>query len=249
MNLAGKVCLVTGGTSGIGSAAALLLAEQGADIGILGRKSCENARQLEANIRSRGRRFYCSTGDVAKADDCRRFVEDAASIFGAVDVLIHSAGGLMSGGLLDVNLNDWYNAFDVHVHAAFHLCRAVVPFMRDRGEGAIVLISSVAGLRGCKGTIAYGVAKGAIPQMVRALARELADLNIRVNAVAPGVIRTPLQDVLTPEQVTNNIENRIPLHREGTPEGVAKAIALLIENEFITGETLTIDGGMAMRMV
>ena len=248
MKLEGKVCLITGGTSGIGHALASLVAERGADVGILGRKTCEKARQLETDMRSRGARFYCSTGDVASADDCRRFVQGAASQLGGVDVLIHSAGGLVPGGLLDIDLKDWYNAFDVHVHAAFHLCRAVVPLMRNRGGGAIVLISSVAGMRGCKGTIAYGVTKGAIPQMVRALGRELADVNIRVNAVAPGVIRTPLQDVLTPEQVKNNIENRIPLRREGAPEDVAQAIALLIENEFITGETVTIDGGMAMRI-
>jgi 3-oxoacyl-[acyl-carrier protein] reductase len=104
-------------------------------------------------------------------------------------------------------------------------------------------------LRGVNGALAYSVVKGAIPQFVRSLARELADHNIRVNAVAPGVIRTPFQDYLSPEQVKNNIENRIPLHREGTPADVAEAIVLLATNAFITGETLTIDGGMTMRIV
>lgn len=103
--------------------------------------------------------------------------------------------------------------------------------------------------RGCKGATAYGVVKGAIPQFVRAVARELADLNIRVNAVAPGVIRTPLQGGLTAEQVANNLKNRIPLHREGTAQDVADAITLLITNEFMTGETVTVDGGMTMRIV
>jgi len=99
------------------------------------------------------------------------------------------------------------------------------------------------------GAIAYGVAKGALPQFARSLARELADDNIRVNAVAPGIIRTPFQDFLTPAQVKNNIENRIPLHREGKPEDVAEVIAMLVTNDFITGETIAVDGGMTMRIV
>jgi NAD(P)-dependent dehydrogenase (short-subunit alcohol dehydrogenase family) len=120
--------------------------------------------------------------------------------------------------------------------------------MKERGAGAIVLVSSAAGLRGCLGALAYGVVKGALPQFARALARELADDNIRVNCVSPGIIRTPFQDFLTPEQVKNNIENRIPLHREGRPEDVARMIAELVVNEFITGENVVIDGGMTMRI-
>jgi len=147
-----------------------------------------------------------------------------------------------------VSEKDWYRAFDVHVHAVFHLCRAVVSLMRGNGGGAIVLVSSAAGTRGCSGAIAYGVAKGAIPQFTRSLARELADDNIRVNCVCPGVIRTPFQDMLTQEQIRDNIERRIPLHREGTPEDVAEVIALLVTNQFTTGETVAVDGGMTMRM-
>jgi NAD(P)-dependent dehydrogenase (short-subunit alcohol dehydrogenase family) len=249
MDLLNKACLITGGTSGIGAATALALAEQGAHIAVLGRSDCTKADELKQKITALGRKFYCTSGDVAQPEQCRRFVEQAARALGSVDILVHSAGGLFPAGFLEVTPEDWYRAFDVHVHAAFHLCRAAVPFMREGNSGAIVLISSAAGIRGCKGATAYGVVKGALPQFVRALARELADFNIRVNAVAPGVVRTPLQDGLTAEQVANNLKNRIPLHREGTPQDVAAAIALLITNEFITGETLTIDGGMTMRIV
>jgi NAD(P)-dependent dehydrogenase (short-subunit alcohol dehydrogenase family) len=249
MDLLDRVCLVTGGTSGIGAATALTLAKRGADIAVLGSSGCRKAEELKQQVIALGCRFYCAAGDVAQPDECRRFVEEAARALGGVDVLVHSAGGLIPAGFLEVDPKDWYRAFDVHVHAAFHLCRAVVPFMQKKSRGAIVLISSAAGLRGCKGATAYGVVKGAIPQFVRAVARELADFNIRVNAVAPGVIRTPLQDGLTAEQVSNNLKNRIPLHREGTAQDVADAIALLITNEFMTGETVTVDGGMTMRIV
>jgi NAD(P)-dependent dehydrogenase (short-subunit alcohol dehydrogenase family) len=121
--------------------------------------------------------------------------------------------------------------------------------MARHGEGAIILLGSAAGLRGCLGALAYGVAKGALPQFARALARELADQNIRVNCISPGIIRTPFQNHLTPEQVSINIRNRIPLHREGQPDDVAQLIESLIENDFVTGENFVIDGGMSMRIV
>ncbi|HEX5482578.1 MAG TPA: SDR family oxidoreductase, partial [Terriglobia bacterium] len=142
----------------------------------------------------------------------------------------------------------WYDAFEVHVHALFHLCRACVPIMKNNNEGAIVAISSTAGLRGCLGAFAYGVAKGALPNFVRTLARELADDSIRVNCVSPGIIRTRFQNHLTPEQVQHNIDCRIPLHREGTPEDVAEVIALLVASDYITGENFVIDGGQTMRI-
>jgi NAD(P)-dependent dehydrogenase (short-subunit alcohol dehydrogenase family) len=249
MDLLDRVCLVTGGTSGIGAATVLTLAKRGADVAVLGYSGCAKAEELKQQVKTLGRKFYCALGDVARPDECRRFIEQAALALGGIDVLVHSAGGLIPGGFLEVDPEDWYRAFDVHLHAAFHLSRAAVPWMQKKSGGAIVLISSAAGLRGCKGATAYGVVKGAIPQFVRAAARELADLNIRVNAVAPGVIRTPLQDGLTAEQVANNLKNRIPLHREGTAQDVADVIVLLITNEFMTGETVTVDGGMTMRIV
>jgi len=176
-------------------------------------------------------------------------VLETAAQMGSVDVLVHAAGGGVPGKLLEVTPEAWYRAFDVHVHAVFHLCRTAVPFMKKKAEGAIVLISSAAGARGCLGAIAYGVAKGALPQFARSLARELADDNIRVNAVSPGIIRTPFQDYLTPEQVENNVRNRIPLHREGKAEDLAEVITMLATNDFVTGETIAVDGGMAMRIV
>jgi len=97
--------------------------------------------------------------------------------------------------------------------------------------------------------LAYAVVKGAIPQFTRALALELSDYNIRVNCISPGIIRTRFQDYLTPEQISRNINDRIPLHREGTPQDVAEAACMLLVNEFITGENVTIDGGMTMRIV
>jgi NAD(P)-dependent dehydrogenase (short-subunit alcohol dehydrogenase family) len=248
MNLAGKICLITGGTKGIGAATALEMASRGADVAINGRVCDEPAMQVRTRVEAVGRRCIVVTADVSKPEEAARCVTATEKSLGSPDVLIHCAGGLAPGGLLEVSPETWYDAFNVHVHSTFHLCRAVVPSMKSKGEGAIVLTASVAGLRGCLGAIAYGVAKGALPQMTRSLARELADANIRVNCISPGLIRTRLQDYLTPEQVKNNLEKRIPLHREGKPEEVAQVIAMLVSNDFITGENIVIDGGMTMRI-
>lgn len=249
MNLKGSVALVTGGTKGIGAATALKLAELGADVAILGRHDTDGARGVCAAVEAAGRRSLMIVADMAKPGDAVRAVQETVASMGGLDVLVHSAGGGLVGGFTEVAEADWYRMFDVHVHAAFHLCREAVPHMKRRGGGAIVFVSSVAGLRGVPNIVPYGVAKGALIQFTRGLAREFADFNIRVNGVAPGIIKTDFHSAMTPEQERHNLDNRIPLHRFGTPEQVAEVIALLAANDFITGETYTIDGGMTMRMM
>jgi len=250
MELAGKVCLITGGSSGIGAATAREFARRGADIAICGLAADDAlAQQVKCEVQALKRRALVLTADVVEPAEAVRCVQETVAALGRLDLLVHCAGGAAPGGLLDGNERTWYKAFEIHVHAAYHLARAAVPCMAKGAGGAILLISSAAGARGCSGAIAYGVAKGAIPPFTRALARELADYNIRVNCVSPGVIRTRFQDYLTAEQVENNVRNRIPLHREGRPEDVAAALAALAENDFITGADIPVDGGMTMRMV
>jgi NAD(P)-dependent dehydrogenase (short-subunit alcohol dehydrogenase family) len=248
VNLNGKVALITGGTRGIGAATALTLAERGADLALAGRNDDAEARRIVAQIRNFGRRSALILADMSRPEDATRAVEETARQLGSPDVLVHAAGGPVSGGLLEISPQAWHAAFDVHVHAVFYLCRAAIPAMRQKKEGAIVLISSVAGIRGVAFAPAYQVVKGALPQFARAVAREFADDNIRVNVVAPGVIRTRFHEKMTPEAKRHNLDHRIPLHREGTPEQVAQLIAELIANDYITGETMVIDGGLTMRI-
>lgn len=248
MELRNKVCLVTGGTSGIGAATAVELAKRGADLAITGLPEDLNSSSVTTSIQSLGRRCHLKATDLTQPEMATTWVKEAASALGGVNVLIHCAGTPVMGSLLEITEEAWYKAFDLHVHAIFHLCRAAVPFMKLQRGGGIVLISSAAGSRGCLGAVAYGVVKGTIPQFTRTLARELAESNITVNCVSPGIIRTRFQDYLSADQVRNNIEKRIPLHREGRPEDVAQAIIALLENEFITGENLAVDGGMTMRI-
>ena len=248
MNLSDKIALVTGGTRGIGAATAVALAREGAHVAIVGRYPNEEAMVTRDAIRGLGRRCEIILADCGKPSEAARCVRDTASQFGPIDVLVHAAGGPVNGGLFDLTPEAWQAAFDVHVHAVFHLCRAVIPGMRAKKEGAIILVSSVSGLRGIVTNIAYQVAKGALPQFARALAREFANDNIRVNCVAPGVIRTAFHKHMSEAQRKLNLEQRIPLRREGTAEQVASVIVELVKNDYLTGETFTIDGGLTMRI-
>jgi NAD(P)-dependent dehydrogenase (short-subunit alcohol dehydrogenase family) len=241
--------LVTGGVRGIGAATAVRLARGGADIAVQSRDAgSEAALAVKAEIEALGRRCVSLQADMAVAADAARTVAETVEALGGIDVLVHNAGAAAPGSLLTVSEEVWNHAFDVHVHAAFHLCRAAVPHMVPKKEGAIVLLGSTAGKRGVLGAAAYAIVKGALPQFARVLARELADHNIRVNCVSPGVIRTRFQDMLTEAQVKNNLENRIPLHREGTPDEVAQVIETVVTNNFITGGEFVLDGGLTMRM-
>ena len=250
MDLQGKVCLVTGGTSGIGAATTLALARRGAQVVTISRKGdAQMPAALFSEFKTHGESIRFLLADVADPAACRHGVDEVAKDLGRLDVLVHSAGGPVPGSLDAVTEESWMNAFAVHVHPIFHLTRAAAPHMAKQGEGAVILLGSAAGMRGCLGAAAYGVVKGALPHFARVLARELAEQRIRVNCVSPGVIRTPFHDSLSPEQAANNIQNRIPLHKEGKPEDVAALILSLVENDFTTGENFVIDGGMTMRIV
>lgn len=248
MKLRQQIGLVTGGTKGIGAAVAISLATEGADIAIVGRRLDAEAEETRRHIEALGRRCLVIRADVAVSGEATRCVEETIRGLGSVDVLVHCAGGPVNGGLFELTPELWHSAFDVHVHAIFHLCRAAIPAMKQKKRGAIILISSAAGIRGIKTNVAYQAVKGTLPQLTRALAYEFADDNIRVNCVAPGVIRTAFHATMPAHVKQNNLENRIPLHREGTPEQVASLIRELVTNDFITGETVALDGGMTMRI-
>ena len=248
MELTGKSALITGGTKGIGAATAITFAKAGANVVLVGRHNDAEATAVRREVEALGQRCEIIVADCSKPEETTRCVAEAAAKLGALDVVVHSAGGPVNGKLFEISQEDWYGAFDIHVHSIFHLCRAAVPLMKPRKEGAIILVSSTAGLRAVHTNIAYQVVKGALPHFTRALAREFADDNIRVNCVAPGVVRTRFHATMTEQQKKLNLEQRIPLHREGTPVQVASLITELTTNDYITGETFTIDGGLTMRI-
>jgi 3-oxoacyl-[acyl-carrier protein] reductase len=248
MNLSGKRALVTGGTKGIGGAIAIDLARQGCDVAINGRHDDEAAAAVRQAISATSRKCITLIGDVSRPDEVERIVRETEASLGGLDILVHSAGGPSFGTIDECSPEQWKATFDVHVHAAYFLCRRALPLMRKAGEGVVILVSSVAGIRGCPAAIAYGTAKAAILHFTRMLARDEADHNIRVNCIAPGIIRTRFHENMTSEAKAHNLAVRIPLHREGTPEQVAEAVRVLIANDFITGELLVVDGGSSMQV-
>lgn len=248
MELQAKRALITGGTLGIGAAIAVDLAAGGADVVINGRNDDALAQATLKKLEAHGGRCGLIVADMADGGAAERCVDEAVRVLGGLDILVHSAGGPSPGRIEEVTPEQWEQTFAVHVHATYRLCRRALPVMRQNTEGAIVLVSSVAGIRGCPSAIAYGTVKGAIVQFTRMLARDVADDNIRVNCVAPGIVRTRFHDSMSPEQQAHNLKNRIPLHREGTASDVAQAVRLLVTNDFITGETVVVDGGTSMQV-
>lgn len=248
MQLAGKTALVTGGTLGIGAAIVADLARGGADVAIVARNVGDAAQSVKAQVQAAGRKCHLIQGDMTRREECLAAVEEVVKTCGRLDVLVHNAGGPSAGTLEDIDAEQWLATLDLHLNALFYLCQAAIPHMKKQSEGAIITVSSTAGVLGVAGAIAYATAKGAVPQFTRCLAREVADDNIRVNCIAPGVIRTRFHDDMTEQRKQLNLQHRIPLHREGTPEQVAEAVRLLVTNDYITGETLVIDGGLTSRI-
>lgn len=243
-----KRALITGGTKGIGAAIAIDLARQGCDVAVNGRHADADSDATLAAIAAAGRRGALVVADVAQPTEAARTVHEAAKALDGIDILVHSAGGPSWGIIDQCPPEQWRATMAIHVDAAYYLCRTALPLMRPNRDGAIILVSSVAGLRGVPGALAYATAKGAILQFTRSLARDVADDNIRVNCVAPGIIRTRFHEKMTPEAKAHNLAVRIPLHREGTPEDVAEAVRLLVTNQFITGESIVVDGGTSMQV-
>lgn len=248
MELVGKRAFVTGGTKGIGGAISIDLARQGCDVAINGRYDDASAAEVRGAIVAAGQKCAVIIADVARPDEAERSFREATAALGGVDILVHSAGGPSFGTIEECSPEQWLATFDVHVHAAYHLCRAALPAMRKQKSGVIVLVSSVGAIRGIPNHIAYGTVKGAILQFTRCLARDVADDNIRVNCICPGIIRTRFHEKMTAEAKAHNLAVRVPLHREGTPGQVAEAVRTLIENDYITGESLVVDGGLTMQI-
>ncbi|MCX7302232.1 MAG: SDR family NAD(P)-dependent oxidoreductase [Rhodobacterales bacterium] len=244
-DVANKLSLITGGTRGIGLAIAEAILAQGGNVVLNGRSSTPEAEALLAQYGPD--RVTIELADVAQPDQAVALVTCAAARFGRLDILVHSAGGPVPGTIMDLTTESWMDAFALHVHPVFHLFRAAHPFLSREG-GAVILVSSVAGLRGCPNSAVYQTVKGALIPLAKALAFDNAAAGIRVNAIAPGIIRTRFHEKMTDTAKAHNIANRIPLRREGTVEDVAQATLALIQNDFMTGEIVTVDGGMSMRI-
>ena len=242
-----KIALVTGSSRGIGRAIAAHLARSGWAVCINYRERRDCAEALAAQLTAEGCRVMVCQADVSDRSAVNTMVRRVEETFGPVSLLVNNAG--IAGQALFQEISDtlWHRYFAVNVDGAFHCTQAVLPHMLHEHEGCIINISSIWGLRGASCEVTYSCTKAALIGLTRSLAAELAPTQIRVNCVAPGVIKTDMLDALPPE-VLPQLAEQTPLGRLGTPEDIAHAVAFLADEKasFITGQVLTSDGGFIL---
>ncbi len=236
--------LVTGGSSGIGRCIAETLARDGCDVGIFYQGRPEDAQPVIERIESFGRRAWSQVGDVRDVGQVNGAVESLVGQWGGIDVLVNNAGILRDRVIWKMTDDDWRDVLEVDLSGVFYFCRAVVPVMRKNGWGAIVNISSINGMRGKRGQTNYSAAKAGVIGLTKALAKEVACFNVTVNAVAPGMIETPILDAL-PQEARQQALSEILLGRIGCVEDVAETVGFLCGDRarFITGDVIRVDGG------
>jgi len=249
LKLEGKVAIVTGAGregKGIGRFVALALAREGADI-VIADYVLEAAEAVAQEVCSMGRKAVAVRADVAKYADAEAIVQKALDEFGRVDILINNAGITRDALIPRMSEEEWDQVINTNLKGTFNCTKAVTKPMLKQRSGKIVNVSSVMGIIGNIGQANYSASKAGIIGLTKTTARELGSRGINVNAVAPGFIQTAMTEDL-PENVKDNLNKQIPLHRLGTPEDVASVILFLCteDSSYITGQVINVDGGMVM---
>lgn len=247
LSLEGKTCLVTGGSRGIGKAIALKLASFGADVAITYARSAEAAEAVKSEIEAMGRKSKAIQADAVDFAEAEEVVNEVIADWGSLHVLVNNAGITKDNLILRMSEDQWDDVITTNLKSIFNYSKVVArPMMKNRG-GSIINISSVVGISGNAGQSNYSASKAGIIGFTKSYAKELASRNIRANVIAPGYITTDMTDALD-EKVLEGIKSVTPLGRAGDANEIADAVVFLASDmsSYITGETIRVDGGMAM---
>ncbi|MCI9000290.1 MAG: SDR family oxidoreductase [Clostridia bacterium] len=236
------VAIVTGGAKGIGRAIVVELAKKGIQVVLNYRHSEKQAIKAKQELLEHGYEIEIYQADVAKKEEVQRLVAYTKEKWGEVDILVNNAGIDKWQLFTDMTDEDWNEMLANNLTSAFYMTKEVVPDMIRKKKGCIINISSIWGITGASCEVAYSVSKAGMDGLTKALAKELAPSNIRVNSIAPGAIDTDMNQNLNKEE-RKEVENEIPLGRFGTPEDIAKCVMWLVEDNYTTGQIVSPNGG------
>ncbi len=241
-----KIAIVTGASRGIGRAIAKILAENNYIVIANYNKSEAEAVQLKEELENQNKQIDIFKADVSKREKVKQLVEYTLNKYKKIDVLVNNAGISKSQLFTDVTDSDWNKIIQNNLYSAFCVTQEVLPNMIHNKNGCIINISSIWGLVGASCESIYSISKAGIDAMTKSLAKELGPSNIRVNSIAPGFIDTDMNKSYSQNDI-NVIIEETPLQKIGQPEDIAKCVKWLVEDEFITGQVIAIDGGWAIK--
>ncbi len=237
-----KIAIVTGASRGIGREVAKELAESGITVIANYNKSEEEAKKLQQELEEQNFKLEIFKADVSKREDVKKLVEYTIEKHGKIDILINNAGISEYKLFTDETDEDWDKLINTNLYSAFAMSQEVIPNMVHNKKGCIINISSIWGIVGGSLEVLYSISKAGLDGMTKALAKELGPSNIRVNSIAPGMINTKMNSKFTEKEI-EEIKEEIPLERLGNPQDIAKCVKWLIDDNYTTGQVISINGG------
>ena len=244
-NILNKIIVVTGSSRGIGAAIVKHLAKLGYTVILNYNKSEASAKNVESELKKQGYTVDVFRADVSKPMEAKNLIDFAINKYDKIDVLINNAGICQDRLFTEITDEDWKNMMDNNLNSAFYCSREAAKNMIHNKQGLIINMSSIWGLTGGSMEVHYSTTKAGLIGLTKALAKELGPSNIRVNAIAPGIIDTDMNRGYSKEDL-EELKNEIPLERIGTANNIAKSVAWLIEDDYTTGEVISINGGWNM---
>lgn len=241
-SIVNKVVVVTGGSRGIGAQIVKTLANENYKVILNYNNSKEQAEKIQQELLEQGNEIEIIKADVSKREETEKLIQFAINKFNKIDVLINNAGISQEGLFTDVTEEEWQKIISTNLNSVFYCNQQALKYMIPEQQGCIINISSIWGETGASCEVAYSTTKAAINGMTKALAKEVGPSNIRVNAIAPGIIDTDMNRNLTNEEL-EQIKEQIPLNKIGKALDIAKCIKWLIEDEYTTGQIISINGG------